>query len=78
MILILLFLVVFIAMVANAKQAAVEGKKKLLQEFSKVCPPHKWRYKEIKDHEGVVHAHKLVCDHCGPLRPIIETQKLDY
>lgn len=37
---------------------------------SKNCPPHKWRYHEIKDEDGNVVRWKLACDLCGPLKPL--------
>jgi hypothetical protein len=36
----------------------------------KACPPHKWRWVEIKDHEGETHGWKIECELCGPLKPI--------
>ena len=33
------------------------------------CPPHKWRYLEVKDTEGTTIRWKLICDLCGPLKP---------
>jgi|GEM_PF-4446776 len=63
----ILMLVVIIAANMNAKSDADQAKSELLRTFGK-CPPHKWEWVEIKDHEGVVHAHKLVCKVCGPLK----------
>ena len=32
----------------------------------KVCPPHKWRWVEIKDNEGNTLMWRIMCDLCGP------------
>jgi hypothetical protein len=34
------------------------------------CPPHKWRYHEIKDKDGATLKHTIACELCGPLKPI--------
>lgn len=63
--------VIWLAIISNAAQRQAEAnKKEIIRDIKKICPPHKWFYQEIKDHEGVTHAWKLVCEHCGPLRPI--------
>lgn len=65
-----LFIVVFLAMAINAQEEKYKGLKAKLLENAKFCPPHEWNYEEIKDHEGVTHAWKMVCKRCGPLKPI--------
>jgi hypothetical protein len=78
-IIIILIIVVFIAASMNASAEAQRNKDALVREFKKVCPPHKWRYDEIKDHEGVTHAWRMACDHCGPLKQIDDgPRKMDY
>jgi len=41
----------------------------LTDYISDVCPPHKWKYVEIKDKDGNMARWKLVCERCGPIRP---------
>ena len=77
-ILFFLFVLVFIAMVSNAKDEAKQNQEAFVREFKKVCTPHKWRYDEIKNHEGVTQTWKMTCEHCGPLRPLDVPQKTDY
>lgn len=68
--LIALFVAVLIApMGVDTDSRAVDEKAKFLNGLG-VCPPHKWRHVEVKDHEGVTHAWKMVCDRCGPLKPL--------
>lgn len=31
------------------------------------CPPHKWKWIDLIDKDGVKHGEKLVCELCGPL-----------
>lgn len=45
-----------------------DGRKVQISDIKKVCPPHKWQWVEIKDHEGVTHAWKLECELCGPIK----------
>lgn len=67
----LLLFVILIASGMNAKSDAAKAKGEMLKAFGK-CPPHKWEWTEIKDHEGVVHAHKLICKVCGPLKDCLD------
>ena len=41
----------------------------IVEEVTKFCPPHKWRYQEVKDQDGNTVKWKLICDVCGPLKP---------
>lgn len=78
----LIIVLMLIAVLAFAGKAAdktaKDTQREIIKEIKKVCPPHKWFYQEIKDHEGVVHATKIVCEHCGPLKPMGEPSKMDY
>lgn len=42
----------------------------IVQDVTTNCPPHKWRYVEVQDHHGNTHGWRVVCDLCGPLKPI--------
>jgi hypothetical protein len=52
-------------------------KKMTLRDLG-VCPPHRWRWEQIKDHEGVVHAERLICERCGPLQKQSPPERMDY
>ena len=41
----------------------------VVEDVKKVCPPHKWRYQEVRDTEGNVIRFRIICDICGPLKP---------
>lgn len=62
-ILVIVFVFVVLFIINGQREAA-----KTLDAKKEPCPPHKWSYVEVKDHEGVVHAHRLVCAKCGPLK----------
>ena len=49
----------------------VEGKKDdfIVEDVEKFCPPHKWRYQEVRDTEGNTVRWRIICDLCGPLKP---------
>lgn len=52
---------------------AVALEKNKLQELIvpvKVCPPHAWHWVEVKDTEGTIMSHKVVCERCGPIKPL--------
>jgi hypothetical protein len=60
---VLLLIGIFIYTVLNApKPQSIDEVRKA------VCPPHQWYWHEIKDHEGEIHAYKIVCKVCGPLK----------
>lgn len=63
----LLGLVIFNAVASSVKPPA--GIPRII-DVPKNCPPHKWKYHEIKDKEGNTVRWKLACDLCGPLKPI--------
>jgi hypothetical protein len=42
----------------------------IIKDVPKNCPPHKWRHQEVKDLNGNTLKWKMVCDICGPLKPI--------
>ena len=78
-ILAIVFVVVVVSMIANSIEAKARAQQDtLIKEIKKLCPPHAWFYQEIKDHEGVTHAWKMVCKHCGPLKALDEPKKMDY
>jgi hypothetical protein len=57
---------------ATREQKAAHDKAKqdfVVEEVVKNCPPHKWRYLEVRDTEGKTIKWKLICDLCGPLKP---------
>ena len=57
----------FISMLSKrVKLPAPQGE--LPTEERSVCPPHKWRYLEVKNAAGEIIKHKLVCDLCGPIK----------
>lgn len=74
------FVVVWFVDRANKAMAASKGDNKavVVKEIVKKCPPHKWFYQEIKDSEGVTHAWKIVCEHCGPYRSDDGPAKMDF
>ena len=53
-------------------------KQEMLSKLEKVCPPHKWRYDELKDEQGKVVRTRIVCDYCGPLKPLDVPERMDY
>ncbi len=65
----IVFIVTCIATAINIQNAKMQKKLETLVK-GPTCPPHKWRHEEVKDHEGVTHAWKMVCDNCGPLQPL--------
>ena len=72
LILILILIVDFILI------STVKPIKSLKQEVAiaaKMCPPHKWRYQELKDSSGETVRWKIVCDVCGPMRREDEQQQ---
>lgn len=78
-ILAILLVVLIVSAIANGIEAKARIQQDVVvKEIKKVCPPHAWYYQEIQDHEGVTHAWKLVCKHCGPLKAIDAPKKMDY
>lgn len=75
--LIIILGVVIIAVLRNIGDTKPEDQGVQIPK-EKVCPPHKWRFEEIKDHEGTVHATKLVCDICGPMKPQEDIKREAY
>jgi hypothetical protein len=75
---IILTAVVFIAIFNNSRQKIDKDNNEPAKMVEKRCPPHKWQHIEIKDHEGVTHGWKLVCDHCGPFKTQEQPPKMDY
>lgn len=77
-ILILIFFIVLFNGFRRAMELEQERQKKqldkakdyIVEDVAKWCPPHKWRYVEVRDTEGNTVKWKLVCDLCGPLKPI--------
>jgi hypothetical protein len=74
----LLLLVVFLGftvvnMIVTATTPRKQPAATVIPDWSKRCPPHKWRHQEIKDFEGNTVKWKMVCDVCGPLKQIGES-----
>jgi hypothetical protein len=46
-----------------------EGDHYVVEDVKKFCPPHKWRYQEVRNREGETVRWRLICDLCGPLKP---------
>jgi hypothetical protein len=75
---ILLFLILFfLVMLGSAASASTrlppkkeEGQAHVITEIKKECPPHKWHYQEVKDQEGNTLRWRVVCDVCGPMKPL--------
>lgn len=69
-----LLLVLLGLLILNVVTSANGPKPKPISEYvmdvPKNCPPHKWNYREVKDLEGNVVKWKMVCDICGPMKPI--------
>jgi hypothetical protein len=73
------FLLVMVIVVGNISAAMKLSKQKvekddkgedfIVDDTPKFCPPHKWRYQEVRNSEGVTVKWKLICDICGPLKP---------
>jgi len=60
----ILMFVMLVLMEANRFKASVNTPPE------PACPPHRWRYHEIKDREGNTLKHTIACELCGPLKPI--------
>lgn len=50
--------------------------KKVMQE--RWCPPHKWKYEEVKSSSGEIASTRIVCELCGPLKPLNQPERMDY
>ena len=75
--LILAALIIFILYKITPKPSkSAEEEKFVFKE--RFCPPHKWRYVEVKDSEGVTQAWRIVCDLCGPMKPIEPPNKSEF
>ncbi len=72
--LLLIFLFVVAAVSGAAQKADAQKladlKKEVVEDIKKVCPPHKWFYQEVKDQEGNTHHWRIVCELCGPMKPL--------
>jgi hypothetical protein len=69
---IILFLLIVALIIASSfKKTVPQGAQAnfIVEDIPKFCPPHKWRYLEIKDTEGTTVKWRLICDLCGPLKP---------
>lgn len=67
-ILLLIALIVLITLNVLAEAKAQSAKLEPEVVEVKQCPPHKWRYVEVKDTEGNTVKWKIVCDVCGPMQ----------
>jgi hypothetical protein len=70
-----LFLIVFIGTVFVLSIRKMNKNAELANMLPTVvpvrrCPPHKWKHHEVKDTDGKTVMWKLVCDHCGPIKPM--------
>jgi hypothetical protein len=64
-------LLMILILIVMSEMARVQEKTKVeAEEAAKWCPPHKWRAKETKDSEGNVTKYSIVCELCGPLKPM--------
>ncbi len=62
-------MLVFLLLMNNiGKKTKMNSTSAVIVEVAPVCPPHKWKYQEIKDPEGNTIKYKLICDICGPLK----------
>ena len=65
----LLFLVNTFTRAAKMQQEAAKKKVDAIVEIvARNCPPHKWRFIEVKDQDGNIIRTNLVCDLCGPYK----------
>lgn len=53
--------------VNNNSQGKVEGGKFVRVTSVKKCPPHRWKWIDMLDQDGIKQGEKLVCLDCGPL-----------
>jgi hypothetical protein len=67
---ILLAIFALMVLLEASRMKQVEGPKPAV--VVPRCPPHEWQWVEIYDEEGNVLKSKIVCDLCGPLKPINE------
>jgi hypothetical protein len=81
----LILFILFCVLVLNAfvratkMQHELQNKSKadfVVEEVVKNCPPHKWRHIEVRDTEGKTVRWRMVCDLCGPLKPMGGPAKL--
>jgi hypothetical protein len=68
----ILFMLVFLfaSAVNRASKIKISTTHEEILPADPVCPPHKWFYKEIKNELGEVVKWKMVCEICGPLKPL--------
>ena len=66
----LIFMVIVLLFSLPKPEQTDDVKKRLTERLSRQCPPHKWRYEEIKDDKGDTKYWYLKCDVCGPLKPL--------
>jgi hypothetical protein len=64
-------LLIFVLLLLNTFLKAVKTQQTsfVIEPIAKNCPPHKWRYQDIRDTEGNLVKWTMVCDICGPLKP---------
>jgi len=73
-----ILLLLLLAFIVWQVGSAAGGFKKTTVISERRCPPHKWRFEDIKDHDGVVHATKVICEHCGPMNKSSPPERMDY
>lgn len=68
-IIIIFFIIILVAQFIEHKAVAAKTINDAPVVTTKTCPPHKWRYQELKDTEGTTVRWRIVCDVCGPMKP---------
>jgi hypothetical protein len=63
---ILLIIGVFILNILVPRPGANDTSGAVYQSLR--CPPHKWKWQEVKDPISGETIDKMVCERCGPLR----------
>jgi len=63
---ILVVIVIFflIASLLNHQQRTIIAT--MIEKEAK-CPPHAWRWQDIKTPDGEIQGQRIVCLHCGPI-----------
>lgn len=61
------------AMAENVKP----NKQDMLRKLG-YCPPHKWKFIDVKNENDEVIATTIVCELCGPIKPMDTPDRMDY
>lgn len=64
----MIFLLFMVNLFTRASRAQQQKAKAdfVVEDVAKNCPPHKWRYIEVRDLDGKAVKWRLTCDLCGP------------